>query len=213
MFSKVRERLRDHARDKLCARLQALGIPAQMVERVRREEKITSSHGSSKGVIDIASGPIRWVNIKKSEGAAPSIGLNTVWRTEYGIPDPNIGVTFPAVHIESALVKHIPLIGEVIDLAWKGDDVVFPVIKRLTGDDSLRQFESDHYALTNEVIKRLTGDDALREFKYDYYELTIETYPKHGCWMLTVKGAPVPSGMHWNCYQAIADHLLAVSKR
>lgn len=189
LFSKVRERLRDHTRDELCARLHALGIPAQMAERGRPEEKITSWRGSSKGVIDIASGPIRWVNIKKDTyGGGPVTLTTTGWDAEYGIPDSKIDTNFPVVRIETVLVKDLPVLGKVLNLGWKGNDVSLSVINRLTSDDSLRQLI------------------------FDFYELKIETYPKHGCWLLTVKGAPDPSEMHWNCYQTIASHLLAIPK-
>lgn len=186
LFQEINEKFRDHALDELCAGLQALGIPAQMSVRGRPEEKITSGRGKSLGVIDIAGSAIRWVNVKKRATSGGQYGGGGIyWYAEYGVPDPNMGLTYPSVNIESIRVKKIPLIGKVIGLRWKGKDFGLGILFRLTGDVSLAQ-------------PIIASDD-----------LEIEAYPEHGCYLLTVQRCSAPSEMLWNCYQTIAGHLLA----
>ena len=53
-------------RELVCAGLRRCGVDAQIAERGRPEEKIFSERGTeSLGVVDIAKGPIRWVNVRK----------------------------------------------------------------------------------------------------------------------------------------------------
>ena len=176
LFGALRERLRLHWRDKLCAALQELGVPAQMVERGRPEEKFPP--WNSLGVIDLASVTIRWCNITADEG---------YWGagTHYGIPDPKIGPTFPKIRIVTVRVTKFPGFGKVIDLRWKGKDFALGILPRLTDDVSLAQ----------PII--------------DSHDLKIQAYPKHGCYLLTIKSPFAPDKMLWDCYQTIAGHLLA----
>ena len=60
-LSRVRERFREKTRESFCAHLQSLGIDVHMAERGRAEEKI--GNAGSLGLIDVAEGPIRWVNL------------------------------------------------------------------------------------------------------------------------------------------------------
>ena len=79
-FSKLREARRDKTRDELCAHLQSLGIEAQMVPRGRAEEKIYPGPRRSLGVIDIAEGPIPWVNVTIATSA---VGRDEDFDTPY----------------------------------------------------------------------------------------------------------------------------------
>ena len=200
MFGKLKKRFRDHARDEVCAALEALGIQVQMALRGRSEEEITSGRGESLGVIDVATGPIRWVGVKKEYewwGGGESGDRVGVWYMEYGVPDSRLGPTFPEVRIESQRVRRF-FVGKVVDVRFTGDDSGLGLIDRLAIDVSLRK--------------------PIMEFR----RLELGAYPAHHCWIISSayvnkgfmlprmwKGRTVaPSPQQWNCYQAIARHLL-----
>jgi hypothetical protein len=187
-FNQLRKILRgefiNDSEGRFGAGLQELGLRARTGNGACSEEGITSrKRGCPIGVFDTASGPIRWVNVRARR---LSMG-GTEYAIEYGIPDTNMDSAFPPVNIETVRIKNTPVFGKVVDLRWRGNDFGLSVIRRLTGDDSLRQ----------PII--------------DSHDLTIEAYPKHGCWVLTTQQTVLtaPSWMLWNCYQSIAGHLLA----
>ena len=183
MLGKLRERIRDHTRDELCADLLALDIQAQMSERGRPEEEISQWRGRSLGIIDIQGGQIRWVDVKKQQSSED----DTSWYIEYGVPDSRITTGFHKVKIETIRVKTIPLIGKVVNLHWKGKDIDLGLIDRLSDDGSL-----------NKLIM----------YKHD---LEIAANPEHSCWIVTVGAKPRAflSKDLWDCIQSIARHLLA----
>ena len=61
--ARMREKLRDKTRDNLADALNALGVGAEIAERGRSEERAGASWAQSLGVIDVAEGPVRWVNV------------------------------------------------------------------------------------------------------------------------------------------------------
>jgi len=167
----------DHARDDICGRLRCLGVEARTADRGRIEEKIGGS--GSLGLIDIAEGPILWVNVRKinEEGG-------TLRYTEYLVPDPRILSVLPKVHIWTEEVRDRWFFGKVVGLRWKGDDSGFGILDRLRGDVSL-------------------NPPLMNSGRVDI----IET--RYGCWILSTATHSVPSGAQWRCYSAIAEHLLA----
>ena len=186
-FDEVMESFRDKTRDNIYTGLQSMGIDAQIAERDRTEERIGCGNRRtypfqvdmrSLGLIDIAEGPIRWVNVLRS-ASSPSSG--TVYYTDYGVPDPRLGPRMtgyiPNLQIES--VRNVSV------LRWKGKDSDRGIINRLNSDISIK-----HPIMENrDVIIRADG--------------------YHKCWIIQVETREVPSKELWNCYQAIADHLLA----
>jgi len=79
----------DKTRGKMYARLCALGIRAQLAERGRPEEKFAGAHGYL-GLIDIAEGPIRWVNVRNVSGTIGASHDQTAYvhyMIEYGVAD------------------------------------------------------------------------------------------------------------------------------
>ena len=180
--SKVQETFRDHARDDICISLQNLGIDAQMAERGRAEEKIRPRFigGKSLGVIDIPDGPIGWINIHKS---STNVGGRD-YLTEYGVPDPKLGPNSPKYRIKSTRVKNIPIVGRVVDLRWKGKDFGLGIIVRLNSDNSVK----------HSIMKSRN--------------VTIRAHGDYRCWIISDRTRDAPSQELWNCYQAIAQHLL-----
>ena len=188
-FGKVREAFRDKEQDKITSfytGLQSLGISAQILPRGRPEESIRQG---SKGLVDIPEGPIRWINLRRVTSHSGS-GLVTGYFIDYGVPDLRLGPNSPKLIIKSVRIKNIPLLGEIVDLRWKGKDEGLGIIGRLNSDTSLKR----------PIM-----------ISHDVY---IQGYGTHRCWIISMPSDwstrwDVPSRDLWNCYQGIARHLLA----
>jgi len=183
-FGKLRETFRDHTKDDICAGLQALGIDAQMAARGRPEENIeTGFYTQSLGMIDIAEGPIRWINVRKRQPRGPDASV--AYHTDYGVPDSRLGPDLPRPRIESVRIKTSPLVGQVMDLRWRGEDFGLGIISRLNSDVSIKG-----------PIMRSR-------------DVTIQAYGDHKCWTISSETREPQSGELWSCYHVIARHLLA----
>ena len=182
-FGKVREAFRREQQDERTSfytGLQSLGISAQILPRGRPEESIRQG---SKGLVDIPEGPIRWINLRR-------ITHPTDYFIDYGVPDLRLGPNSPKLLIKSVRIKNFPLLGEIVDLRWKGKDAGLGIIGLLNSDTSLKR---------PIMVSR------------DVY---IQGYGKHRCWIISMPSDwstrwDVPSRDLWNCYQGIARHLLA----
>ena len=187
----LREKFRSHTRDEMCAALQAIGVQAQMLERGRPEEKITRGRRKSLGIIDIQDELIRWVDVKKGFTHDYEDGRDTYWDIEYGVPDSRLIACCHKVKIKTVRLKTIPVFGKVVDLKWEGEDLGLGLSERLNFD-----------VLLNKLLM-------------DTHDMEIGSYPEDSCWILTASPStekqptPAPSVYLWECYQAIARHLLA----
>ncbi len=165
-----------------------------MAERGRAEEVIATTwvrdHLAfwvfSLGLIDIPDGPIRWIVVCKDDGQpGQSNKLLSDYYINYGVSDPRLEPKFPRLLIESTRKKNYPLVGRVVDLRWEGKDSGLGVIGRLNSDISIK-----------EPIMRSR-------------DVKIRIHRHLRCWIISTKTWDVPSPGLWNCYQAIAQHLLA----
>ena len=105
----------DDTRDQLCTALRNLGVDAQLAARGRVEEKIYFDPRFSYGVIDIAEGPIRWVNVTEERVMwGPGDLLDFM---VYGVPDARVGPGFSEVRVKA--VWHTAS-GEIPGLRWEG---------------------------------------------------------------------------------------------
>ena len=175
---------RSKERDKLCAHLRDLGIEAQMAELGRMEEGIGEGIGGghSRGLIDIIDGPIRWVNLRTETTANYASSY-----IEYGVP---VAKGLQArIEVRSIRVKTFPLVGKVVDVRWRGDDLGLGIINRLNGNISTKDLR---------VLNR---------------DVKIRTFPEHGCWIISTETYVGPSEELWSCYQAIAQQLLDTAHR
>jgi len=191
LFGKIRETFRDPTRNNICADLQTLGIDAQLAERGRDEEGIDCDAFNSVGVIDIREGPIRWVNVVRRFSGAPTF---PTYQIKYGVPDPRLGPDSPEPQIKSVRKKDTPLVGNVVDLHWKGNDFGLGIISRLNNDVSLKHPIMESHDVT---ISTYVRHGIFRE------------YPEASTWIITTELSEIPSEELWNCYQTIAKHLLA----
>ena len=180
---------RDTTRDEFCAGLQSMGINAQMAERGRTEENIERVFvRKSLGLIDLPEGPISWVNIVIERELIKIIFANPTGFLhvyKYGVPDTRLDLNSPKVKIKSFRKKESPLVGEIIDLYWRGKDFGLGIIDRLNSDTSTR-----------------------RPMNIDH-DVHVRTYGKHGLWIISFEEREPPSKDMWNWFQTIANHLLA----
>lgn len=188
LLSRLLEKLkfRDDTRDQLCTALKDLGLDAQMAARGRVEQKIYFGPRWSLGVIDIAEGPIRWVNVTQETitwgGEDPPLLHFVV----YGVPDPRVGPGFPKVRVKITGVR------------WKGKDFGLGIVDRLSQDVSVASAIMD--GAINPFLNVMWPRAVPR--------VEIRAYPYRSCWMLATPTL-APSKQEWDCYQAIARHLLA----
>ena len=186
VFDSLRESLRDRARDNICTGLQRLGVHAQMADRGRPEE---DTGKGSLGVIDIADGPIPWVNVRKVvyQGGPPSSsGTSTTYYTDYGIKVP---YRLPRATIKSVRRKTFPVLGRVVDVDW-----------RARGSDR-------GSALVADVLRRLREDTWVREAIIATRDVRI-TGHLGSFWVVSTETRDVPTRQAWDCYQATARHLI-----
>jgi len=186
---------------KLYADLYAIGLDARMIVRGQLEEQVDGDYGgASLGLIEIQHSPIRLVNVLRKPYHT-EYAHGHFYRNVYLVPDSTIfpdstmfweGYEIP-VHGygRSVRVKNVPLFGRVIDVRWEGN-FEGDLIRRLGQDVSLNQ--------------------ALIKLKED---IEIFSYPEYGCWTISPpskKDEPAtPSREQWDCYEAIARHLLGSS--
>jgi hypothetical protein len=121
--------------------------------------------------------------IVSKTGSSPGSGPSDYF-THYGVPDARVVFGKPAVGIKSACKKNFPLVGRVVDLQWKGNDFGLGIIERLNNDI---------------LIKDLILGSS---------DVNIYGHRFHQCWTMSTEWSGVSLEL-WNCYQAIAHHLLA----
>ena len=188
-------------RESICADLLKLGIDAKMTMHGRAEEYIWESKSKtgvelgSYGLILIPDGPIRWVNI-----IGPITGD---YYTDFGVPDTRLETKSPNVQIKSDYKKTRPLLGIVVDLEWKGNDSGLGIISRLNTDILLKQ-----PIIKGRNLKILP----FRLSKQTCLDVKIGAFGESKCWIISTKwnGPLLPLDKElWDCYQRIANHLLA----
>ena len=196
---------RDKTRDELCARLQDLGMSARLADRVpvnriadlRPEER---SGPGSLGIIVIADGPIPWVNVRKRT-ISQADESSTYYYTDYGV---NVPYATPNTTIESVRRRDTPR-GKAIDAEWKAE-----------GPDQ-------DSALVADVLRRLGEDAQVTEAIIATGDVAVDTrFPGLGrgwdgtgtgsAWVITPYTEEVPTRQEWDCYQAIARHLIEAGR-
>lgn len=155
------ERFRDKTRDTLAEALAELGVPAEMAERERPEEALGKRlFVRSLGVIDIAEGPIAWVNVLKQDGSDKSPPR---WWFVFGIPDGRKMPHDGAIKLTTLRKKSFPIFGEVLDVTWRGKDMHTGLISVLSED-----------ATVDEMVKRVK-DMELQCRSKDFQGWTLRT--------------------------------------
>jgi len=190
----MKDRFRDKFRDRLAQHLNSLGIGAELAERGRPEERLgqiwygrflgVANH--SLGVIDIRDGSVRWINTARYGGKNPT------WSVIFGIPDQRPFSKHKAVNIE-AVAKRRRVIGEVLDVTWRGKDHHTGLAEALYSDDAVKALAKS-YVQSGIIL-------GIRSYARDF----------HG-WTLTVDnltGQFEPAHQDWSTIQKIANRVLS----
>jgi hypothetical protein len=189
-FDKAKELVGYKTRDNICAGLCALGVDAYTAGDCRLVE--VYSFGDSTDLyegegINIREGPIRWVSIVGATlgGLFDTPVSHDPHMVAYGVPDPRLEPNAPKVQIKSVRVKGVPGVGKAVDLHWRGNDFGLGIINRLNSDVLLKD------PITNS------------------HDVKISAHACYGYWIISTDKMRPPSQELWNCYQSIAQHLLA----
>ena len=165
--------------------------------------------------INISEGPIRQAVIESSVHAYsdPDYYEDYVWRIWYRVP--LIGRCLPKVFsqfdlsqvLRSVRVRKFPIFGKDFEVRW---------------ETSKSMPEGD--AIISELVARLSQDSMVRKSIVEGVDVAVHTDHSRGCWVFD--GGPgsdsitpasttgifeelAPTREQWDCYQAIARHLLA----
>ena len=183
-----KEQIRDKSRDELAYALNSVGVKIEIAERGDAEEKVENSwYLRSLGTIDIAKGPIRWINILKKDGSKHS---PPQWWVVMGIPDERPISNHQTVKIKTVRKKTFPLFGKVVDVTWKGKD---------SGSD---------------LVNVLSVDPAIKTLSQRIGNLEIKThFNEFQGWTLTVDRRFSPTKQDWETLEKVADHILSSPRR
>ena len=174
--------------------LGSLGIDAELSESRQSEQDIGSGgifkKNRSLGLINIAKGLIRWINLREaSEGQGPD-GLHVLYSyyMDYGVRN-DTGARLPNTTIVSVRKKRFLIFGAVVATHWRGS-----------------------FALGRDIANRLNAEPSmiLPMIWDDDFEIT--SYPEHESWILSAKEWKVPSRLQWDAYQALAETLLSATQ-
>ena len=188
MASGWKEQLRDKSRDELVYALNSVGVKAEITERGVVEERAENSwYQRSLGTIDIAKGPIRWINILKKDSGQHN---PPKWWVVLGIPDERPISNHQTVNIKTVRNKTFPLFGKVVDVIWKGND---------SGTD---------------LVNVLSTDPAIKTLSQRIGNLEIKNHSNEfQGWTLTVDRRFSPTNQDWETLEKVADHILSSPRR
>lgn len=186
------ERFRDKTRDNITKALNSLSLRAEMAERGRPEEDVCKRWGTrSLGVVDVAEGPFRWVNIVKMDGGRYNPPR---WWTVFCMPDEGRDDTpqdlrdidnRQSVDIKTSREKSFPVFGRVTSVTWEGGD-------HGTG-----------------LLDTFSGDAAIVSLARKVGSLEIAGYDKEfQGWTVQVDTGLRPKCQDWEALLRIADYLL-----
>lgn len=183
----MREKLRDKTRDDLAAALNALGVGAEIAERGRDEERVGASWAQSLGVIDIAEGPVRWVNVVRQ-----SSQYGSRWWLVYGAPEASDDLRGrrKEIKLNTLRRKSFPLIGRVTNITWTDNGNAGRLRTALSNDRAVKAF-----VRKNGDVEIRNDDDHFRG------------------WTLRIGKRTKPSKQDWEGIRAMAEHLLASEGR
>jgi len=137
----MREKLRDKTRDDLADHLNEIGVKATLSERQRPEEAIGKRWWKrTLGIIDIAEGPITFINVIKKDRSKDS---PPKWWIFLCIPQDKQLPKSRSVNIRTKRRKSFPIFGSVVGVEWKGKDRGSGLAKKLSDDQETDNLAAD----------------------------------------------------------------------
>ncbi|MCL0105659.1 hypothetical protein M1N90_02745, partial [Dehalococcoidia bacterium] len=140
----------------------------------------------SLGVIDIADGPIKWINILKKDRSQHSPAK---WWIVMGIPNSFEGSAIPKIKIKTVRKKSFPLFGNVVDVNWEGDDSISGLINTLSQDTDIKELSK----------------------KIGNLEIKSQSEGFQG-WTLTSDKKFTPTNQDWAAIETVANYILSAPK-
>jgi len=191
-----------------------MDLDAQVAKRGQPEEGIAGGlMGTSLGLIEIRGSLIRWINLLEHPGSRYA---STTYTNVYVVPDVQVR-SGGYLELRSARVRDASVYGRVVDLRWTAN-FVGTRVAAASGQGRDEEAESD-------LLRRVTEDVALKEGLIGLNEdITVRSVPNYWCWAISSGSYQegglgpksrrlAPSREQWDCYQAIARHLLEFSEQ
>ena len=204
----MRERVRDKSRDDLTYVLNSLGVEAEMAVRGRREEKIENSwYQRSLGVIDIAEGPIKWINILKKDRNKNS---GPRWWVVMGIPETINLPGFKKTKLKTVRKKTFPIFGKVVDVVWKGEGGTTALASTLSMDQDVKILSK---RIGNLEIKSHSGSSncescGLERTAAEFFCTSCGGFIGFQGWTLIFDRRFSPTNLDWEVIRKISDYIL-----
>ena len=185
----MQEKFRDKTRDGLTDALNALGARAEMAERGRSEERVGSSWAQSLGVIDVADCPVRWINVVRQSNQ-----YGSRWWLVFGAPDEPSDLRSAErnkdVQLKTSRKRSFPLFGRVTEAGWTDN------------------------GNAGDLATTLANDRAVDAFVWNVSDVEIRNDDENfRGWTLRVGKRFTPSKRDWDAICAMAEHLLAFTRR
>ena len=176
---------------------EVLGIDALVLQQIPVPPEATPSQylrrnppGWVEVWLEIAEGPIRWVNLGSEFGC--------MFASLY-IPDSRLQADIPEIFIRLFPAKSIPLFGRVRRTKW------MPSGGYLSRARGFSQRVADTLNGDKAAIREVESSGLVNSYFY------VSTGPNYGCWQIAEHKEDTEwSKPLWNYYQAIAKNLLAM---
>ena len=212
LLDKIKARLKDRTRRRLCAELCAIGLNARIMERGQPEEGISGGlMGASLGLIAIENSPIRWVNLLEHPASRYA---SATYTNVYITPDSRVR-SGGYLELRSARRRSASVYGRVIDIDWTANFVGTRVVV-----NPEEEWDED---MEERLLDRINNDTFLKTNLIQLNEdITVRSVPNFWCWAIS-SGSYQESGLsyeqkklapsleQWQCFEAMARHLVEVS--
>jgi hypothetical protein len=212
VFDKIRARLKDRTRRQLFTDLRAMDLNVHMPERGQPEEGVSGGlMGNSLGLIGVQGSLVQWINVLEHPASRYA---SATFTNIYVVPDSRVR-SGGYLELRSARKRSASVYGRVIDLFWTANFVGTRVFV-----NPEEEWDED---MEERLVDRLNNDAVLKTNLIKLNEdITIRSVPNFWCWAIS-SGSYQESGLsyelkrlapsreQWECYEAIARHLLVAS--
>ena len=179
----MRERFRDKTRDELLDALNALGVPASLIERdTPSENRRKPTWARAQGAIDLTDGPIQSINVFKRDGSRYS--APKWWAVLFILEGRPLSGSGP-VSVKTVRKRSFPQLWKITDVTWTGEDGGSGLLRTLINDSAVR-----HMAMRGDL------------------EIEHEASNEFMGWVMTIHGKFAPSGEQWSTMQQIVAYFL-----
>lgn len=212
LLDRIKARLKDRTRRSLSTDLRAIGLNAQTMERGQPEEGISGGlMGASLGLIAIQNSPIKWINLLEHPASRYA---SATYTNVYIVPDNRVR-SGGYLELRSARRRSASVYGRVIDIDWTANFVGTRVVV-----SPEEEWDND---MEERLLDRINNDNTLKaNLKQLNEDITVRSVPNFWCWAISSGShqegglsyehqSLAPSREQWDCFEAIAWHLVETS--